>query len=173
MKKLLAFTLIFSFFILSMADVFAQPQQRMTRARRTFDRSQNRILGVLKANQEELSITDEQIEQIQNLTFAFKEKTIKMNGEQSLSRLELQKLMQNSENLEYDKIEAILSRTSASRNQMFIEGLKLREEISNILTPEQREALKAKTRNVLRSRSRNSRGRLQQRSFRLRNRIRR
>ena len=173
MKKFLTLTLIFSFLALSMAVVFAQPPQRMPKARRTFDRSQSRILGVLKANQKDLDITDEQIEQVQNLVFSFKEKTIKMNSEQTLSRLELQKLMQNRENLDYDKIEAILSRTSAARNEMFIERLKLREEIDNVLTPDQREALKAKSREGMRSRGRSFRSRLQQWGPRSRNRIRR
>jgi len=173
MKKFLTLTLIFSFLALSMAVVFAKPPQRMPKARRTFDRSQSRILGVLKANQKDLDITDEQIEQVQNLVFSFKEKTIKMNSEQTLSRLELQKLMQNRENLDYDKIEAILSRTSAARNEMFIERLKLREEIDNVLTPDQREALKAKSREGMRSRGRFFRSRSQQWGPRSRNRIRR
>ena len=173
MKKILTLTLICSFFALSMAVVFAQPQQRMTRAKRTFDRSQNRTLGFLMANQEELGITDEQIEQVQNLVFSFKEKTIKMNGDQSLGRLELQKLMQDRENLDYGKIEAILSKTSAARNEMFIEGLRLREEINNVLTPEQRKALKAKAKKGMRSRASNLRNRIPQRNPRSKNRIRR
>lgn len=173
MKKGLTLMVIFSFLVLSVASSFAQPQQKMTRAKRTFDRSQNRILAVLKANQDELNIADEQIEQVQNLVFSFKEKTIKRTSENSLIRLELQKLMQDRENLDYDKIKAILSKTSAARNEMFIEGLKLREEINNVLTQEQREALKAKTRDGMRSRSRNLRDRMQQRNPRLRNSIRR
>ena len=172
MKKGLTLMVIFSFLVLSVASSFAQPQQKMTRAKRTFDRSQNRILAVLKANQDELNIADEQIEQVQNLVFSFKEKTIKRTSENSLIRLELQKLMQDRENLDYDKIKAILSKSSAARNEMFIEGLKLREEINNVLTQEQREALKAKTRDGMRSRSRNLRDRQPQRIPRLRNRIR-
>ena len=173
MKKILTATLIISFLALSMAVVFAQPQQRMPRAKRTFDRSQNRVLAVLKANQEELNITDEQIEQIKNLTFSFKGKSLKMRNESSLNQLELQKMMQDRENLDYDKIKAILSKTSDARNEMFIEGLKQREEINNVLTPEQREALKDKGRIGMRNRSRSVRDRLQQRIPGLRNRIRR
>jgi Spy/CpxP family protein refolding chaperone len=172
MKKLLTLTLIASFLALSMAVVFAQPQ-RMARAKRTFDRSQNRILAVLKANQEELSITDEQIAQVEDLVFASKEKAIRMNAEQSKTRLELQKLMQDRDNLDYGKIQAILSRTSAVRNEMFIDGLKLREEISNVLTPEQREALKSKVKTGVRSRTRDLRNRMQRRIPRPGNRIRR
>jgi len=171
MKKLLTATLIISFLALSVATGFAQPQQRVPRAKRMFDRSQNRILGVLKANQKDLGITDEQIEQIQNLVFSFEERKIKMKGDQSLSRLELQKLMQERENLDYGKIEAILSKTSAVRNEMFVKGLKLREQINNVLTPEQQEALKEKGRMGMRSRPRDLRDRMQQRMPRLRNRI--
>jgi len=173
MKKGLTLMVVFSFLVLSVASSFAQPQQRMPRAKRTFDRSQNRILAVLKANQEELNITDEQIEQVQNLVFSFKKKTIKRTSENSLSRLELQKLMQDRENLDYGKIKAVLSKTSAARTEMFIEGLKLREEISNVLTPEQREALKTKEREGIRSRARNLQDRMQQRFPRLKSRIRR
>jgi Spy/CpxP family protein refolding chaperone len=173
MKKGLTLIVIFSFFVLSVASSFAQPQQRMARGKRTFDRSHSRILAVLKANQEELDITDEQIGQIQDLVFSFKEKTIKTANENSLSRLELQKLMKDKENLDYAKIKAILNQTSAARTDMFIEGLKLREEISNVLTPEQQEALKAKAKKGIRSRPRKLRDLAYQRSPRLRNRIRR
>ncbi len=173
MKKILTSTLIFFFLTLSVAVVYAQPPQRMTRARRIFDRPQNRILAVMKANQEELNITDEQIEQVQNLVFSFQERSLKMQNDTSLSRLELQKLMLDRENLDYDKIKAILSKSSAVRNEMFIEGLKLREEINNVLTPEQREALKDKTRDGMRSRVRDLRDRMRQRFHRLGNRIRR
>ena len=173
MKKILTGTFVFSFFTLSAAAVFAQPDQRMTRARRMLDRPSNRILVVLKANQEELGITDEQIDQVQTLVFSFREKSVKMQNESRLSRLELQKLMQDRENLDYGKIKALLAKTSASRNGMFIEGLKLREAIDNVLTEEQREALKDISGRGLRSRVRDLRERMPQRFPRLRNRIRR
>jgi Spy/CpxP family protein refolding chaperone len=173
MKKFLTLTLIFTFLTLSVAVVFAQPPQRMPRGDRMFERPQNRILAVMKANQEELNITEEQLEQVQNLVFSFQERSLKMRNEDSLSRLELQKVMQDRENLDYDKIKAILSKSSAVRNEMFVERLKLREEINNVLTPEQREALKAKTREGIRNRARDLRDRMQQRIPRPRNRIRR
>lgn len=173
MKKIWTLTSIISFLILSVAVVFAQPPQRMPRARRMFDRPQNRILGVLKANQEDLEITGEQIEEIQNLVYSFKEKMIKRTSENSMNRLELQKLMQDKENRDYDKIKALLAKTSEIRNEMFVEGLKLREKIHNVLTPEQQEALKAIAKEGIRSRVPNPRDRLQQRFPGLRNRIRR
>ncbi len=173
MKKFLALALIFSFLTLSAAVVFAQPQQRMARERRTFDRSHGRILGILKANKEELGITDEQVEQARSLVFSFQEKSLEMRHESDINRLELQKLLQDRESLDYTKIKAVLSETSAIRNELYIDRLKLREEISNVLTPEQREALKDLVKKGMRNRSRNLRERIQQRLPRLRNRIRR
>ncbi len=187
MKKGLTLMVIFSFLVLSVASSFAQAQQRMPRAKRTFERPQNRmmsanrgfdrphtrILAVLKANQEELNITDEQIEQVQNLVFSFQEQSLKKRNEMGLNRLELQKLMQDRENLDYDKIKAILSETSAARNEMFIERLKLKEKINNVLTPEQRDVIKDKARKGMRNRARDLRDRMQRRFPRIKNRIRR
>jgi Spy/CpxP family protein refolding chaperone len=145
MKKGMTMAVIFSVLILFAASSLAQPQQRLMRAKRTFDRSPNPILAVLKANQEELSITDEQIKQIQNLIFSHQEKAIQMKNENALQRLELQKLLQDRENLDYEKIKSVLSQSSAVRQEMFIQRLEQREEINKILTPEQQEALKALT----------------------------
>jgi len=172
MKKGLTLAVIFSVLVLFVASSFAQPQRQMMRGKRTFDRSHNRILAVIKANQEELKITDDQIEKIKNLGFSFQEKAIKMKNENNLLRLELQKLMQDRDNLDYDKIKAVLSKSSAFRQEMFIERLKLKDEINNILTPEQREALKAKAKDRLRGEMRPMRDRMQ-RFPRQRGRIRR
>jgi Spy/CpxP family protein refolding chaperone len=84
-----------------------------------------------------------------------------MKNENNLLHLELRKLMQDRENLDYDKIRAVLSKSSAAREEMFIERLKLKDEISNILTPEQREALKAKAKDRLRGKMRLMRDRMQ------------
>lgn len=148
---------IFSVLVLFVAIDFAQPQRGMMRARRTFDRSPHRILSVLRANQEELNITDEQIEQIQNLVFSQQEMAIQMKKDSALQRLELQKLMQDKENLDYEKIKAVLSKASAVRQEMFIQRLKQREEITRILTPEQNEALKALIQDRMRERIRSIR----------------
>jgi Spy/CpxP family protein refolding chaperone len=154
MKKGMTMAVIFSVLILFVAGSLAQPQQRLMRAKRTLDRSSNPILAVLKANQEELSITDEQIKQIQNLIFSHQEKAIQMKNENALQRLELQKLLQDRENLDYEKIKSVLSQLSAVRQEMFIQRLKQREEINKILTPEQQEALKALTMERMRERIR-------------------
>lgn len=172
MKKGLTLAVIFSVLVLFVASSFAQPQRQMMRGKRTFDKSHNRILAVLKANQQELKITDEQFKQIQNLVFSHQEKAIKMKNEGDLHRLELQKLIQDRENLDYEKIKDVLSKSSAARQEMFIERLKLKDKISNILTPEQREALKVMAKDRFRGQMRPMRDRMQ-RFPRQRGRIRR
>jgi len=144
MKKAITLSVIFSVLILFTASSFAEPQQRvMRRGEGITTRSPARILAVLKAKQKELKITDSQIEKIKNLAFSFEEKMIKMRSDSSLQRLELRKLFQDRENLDYDKIKAALSKVSSGRHDMVIERMKLREEIGKTLTPEQREALKS------------------------------
>jgi Spy/CpxP family protein refolding chaperone len=173
MKKFLAISIICFFMILSSVASFAHPLQRSAGMRRMFDRPRTRIFNVLKANQEVLEITDQQMQKIQDLVYSLREKSIKVMSENGLNRLELQKLMQDEENMDYAKIEAILARTSASRHDIFIEGLKLREEIKNILTPEQQEALKQIAEDSIRSRLRDVRDRRLQRLPHSRTRIRR
>jgi len=142
MKKALKFSIIFSVIILFTASIFAEPRIRM-RDRDTFDMSHTRILRILQVNQKELKITDNQLEKIKNMVFSFEEKMIKMKNESNLQRLELRKLMQDRKNIDYEKIKGALSKASSYRTNMFIERLKLRNEILNVLTPEQQEAMDA------------------------------
>ncbi|UCC38964.1 MAG: Spy/CpxP family protein refolding chaperone [Candidatus Aminicenantes bacterium] len=154
MKKIITLSVIFSFLILFAASSFAQPQHRMMRRGKNFaNRAPARILSVLKAKKKELKITDSQIEKIKSLTFSFEEKMIKMRSNCSLQRLEIKKLFQDRENLDYDKIKAALSKASSGRHDMVIERLKLREEIGKILTPEQREAIKSMQKDRLKQRA--------------------
>ena len=142
MKKSIAIFIVFSVVILFAAEVFAQPQRGMMRGKRFAQRSPARILRLLKAHQKELNITDDQLEKIKGLVFSLEEKMIQMKSKASLQRLELRKLIQDKEDLDYEKIKAVLSKASEFRQEMFIDKLKLRKEIENILTPEQSEALK-------------------------------
>lgn len=141
MKKALRLSIILSAVIVFSASSFAQPLRGMKRGRGLAMHSHAKILWVLKAKQKELNITDSQIEKIQNLVFSFEEKMIQMRSQNDTERLNLRKLMQDREKLDYEKIKAVLSKVSSSRQDMFIQRLKLREEIQNVLTPEQREAM--------------------------------
>lgn len=171
MKKALKLSIVCSVMILFAASVFAQPQRMMMRGKGLMKRSPARILFILKAKQKELKITDSQLEKIKNLVFSLEEKMIEMRSSSSLQGLELRKLLQDKENLDYEKIKAALSEASKIRQDIFIERLKLRDEIQNILTPEQREALKAMRKERLRDRGLFQRGKRFQQFPRFRNRI--
>lgn len=172
MKKSITFLLVFSVMILFVAGAFAQTQGKTMRGERMIHRSPARILRVLKANQKELNITDSQLEEIKNLVFSFEEKMIQMKNDGSLQRLEMRKLFQDREKQDFEKIKAALSKASNIRNDMFIERLKLRDEIGNILTPEQRDAMKAMQKDRLKERRPFQRGDRFQRFPRLKKRIR-
>ncbi len=176
MKKAVTFSVIFSVLILFTASSFAQPQQMKMRGKGMMKRSPAGILSVLKAKQKELKITDSQLEKIKNLAFSFEEKMINIRSNNSLQQLELRKLLQDRENLNYENIKAALSKASSGRQDMFIERLKLREEIDKILTAEQREAIKSMQKDRMkgrRGRGSFQRGNRLQRFRRLRNRIKR
>ena len=100
------------------------------------------ILMILKAKQKELNITDAQIDKIKALMDSSAEKMVEMQNANNLIRLELKKLLQDRENLDYAKIKATLSKSADNRHDMFIHKLKVREEIGNVLTPEQQDVLK-------------------------------
>jgi len=148
MKKYLKPFIVFSVVSLLTLGSFAQPGQMMKRGRgfgnmsHAAERSPVRIILVLKAKKEELKITDEQLKKVEDLAFSFEEKMIQARNAASLQQLELRKLMQDRGNLDYDKIREELSKASESRSDMFIDRLKLRDEIQGILTPEQQEKLK-------------------------------
>ena len=141
MKKGMKLFIVTSTLIVFASSSLAQPTRFMRSDGEFWGRSPARVLWLLKAKKDELKITDSQIEKIQNLVFSLEEKMIQMRSQISLERLNLRKLMQKEENLDYEKIKAVLSTMSSSKDEMFIERLKLREEIQNILTPEQREAV--------------------------------
>ena len=141
MKRTKIFTLITAALFMISAVSFAQPQRRMPRGKRMDSRAPRGILFVLKAQQKELNITDSQLEKIEELSLAFKEKTVKIENENRLQRLELEKLIRDQKK-DYTKIKQVLSSISDARNSMTLERMKHQDEIQNVLTPEQREALK-------------------------------
>jgi Spy/CpxP family protein refolding chaperone len=143
MKKTLTVFAIFAIVGLFAVDSFAQSFQGRRGSRDRMHQSPSRILRMLKANQEELMITDDQLKAIEDLTYSFEEKRIEARSEANKNQLELRKLMQDRGNLDYAKLKEALSKASEHRHDMVIDGLKLRDEIDKVLTPEQKEALKS------------------------------
>jgi Spy/CpxP family protein refolding chaperone len=143
MKKSLTVFSIFAIVFLFSVDSFAQYFQGRRMGRAHMNRSPSRILRVLKANQEELRITDDQLKAIEDLAYSFEEKMIDARSLASKQRLELQKLMQDRGDLDYAELKEALSKASEHKHNMLIEGVKMRDEIDKVLTPEQKEALKS------------------------------
>ncbi len=171
MKKGLKFLVVVSVAVLFAGSSFAQPFQGMRRGhqgQRMTRRAPGGILMVLKDRQKELNITDDQLDKIKALMDSSAEKMVEMQNANNLNQLELRKLLQDKENLDYAKIKATLSKSASNRNEMFILKLKTRDEISNILTPDQREALKEMGKDRMRDRRMFPRGERFQRFRRFR-----
>ena len=134
-------TAVFVIMAVSMA-LAAQPfmGERMG-GHRMMKPSPTKIYMMLKAKQKVFNITDKQLEQIKTKVFALEEKIIPIESKNRLHRLELKKLLMN-EKKDYGKISALLSKISNNHHSIFIEGLKTKDAIDSILTPQQRDAIK-------------------------------
>jgi len=166
MRKSLMFSLIVSVAVIFTASSLAQPFQgvrRGHRGQRMMRRAPGGILMVLKAKQKELNITDDQLDKIKALMDSSAEKIVEMQNANNLVQLELKKLLQDKENLDYAKIKSTLSKASNNKHDMFIQRLKVRDEIGNLLTPEQRDALKEMGKDRMRGRRFSPRGERSQR----------
>lgn len=141
MKKTLSVFAICAIIILFTVDGFSQPFQGRRGIRDRMMQSPSRVLRVLKANQKDLKVTEDQLKAIEDLTYSFEEKKIEARSEASKQRLKLRKLMKDRGNLDYTKLKEALSKAAEHRHEMLIDGLKLKDEIGKILTPEQKEAL--------------------------------
>ena len=113
--------------------------------------SPTKIYMMLKAKQKDFNITDNQLEQIKTKVFALEEKIIPIESKIKLQRLELKKLLKN-EKKDYEKISALLSKMSGNRQTIFIEGMKTKDAIDSILTPEQHDAIKEAMQNRFKDR---------------------
>lgn len=104
---------------------------------------QGRLLAILYSRQDELKITDNQLEKIKSLTLKMEEDMIQSKNDMNTQQFELKKLMMERGNRDYEKIKSLMRKTSDLRQEMFIQRMKNRDEILNVLTEEQQEALKA------------------------------
>lgn len=145
------FTAVLVIMVFSMA-LAAQPfMGKRMGGHRMMKPSPTKIYMMLKAKQKNFNITDNQLEQIKNKVFALEEKIIPMESKNKLHRLELKKLMMD-ERKDYEKISALLSKISDNRQAIFIEGMKTKDAIDSILTPEQRDAIKEARQNRFKNR---------------------
>lgn len=160
-------TAVFVIMVFSMA-LAAQPfmGERMG-GHRMMKPSPTKIYMMLKAKQKDFNITDNQLEQIKTKVFALEEKIIPIESKNRLHHLELKKLMMN-EKKDYEKIRAVLSKISDNHHAIFIEGMKTKDAIDTILTPEQHDAIKEAMQNRFKDRvfpPKNRRGMMQRGFF--------
>ena len=124
--------------------------QRDFRGQRdVMDQRQGRLFAILYARQDELKITDEQLEKIKSLTLKMEEDMIQLKNDINTQQFALKKLMMERGNRDYEKTKSLMSKTSEMRQEMFIQRMKNRDEILNVLTEEQQAALKTGYRNFV------------------------
>jgi len=121
---------------------------------------------MLEARQEELNISDEQLAKIQELKLKQEENWVKQQNARNTQRLEQKKLMLDRENLDYGQFKALMIKNSDIRAEQRIEGMRQRDEIQNVLTPEQKEALRGLGRDRMGQRRGSMRSRVPSRDFR-------
>ncbi|MBN1271974.1 MAG: Spy/CpxP family protein refolding chaperone [Candidatus Aminicenantes bacterium] len=124
-----------------MAEGFAQPFRGRIDRRPMSNRDVGGFLWILRQNQEELNITDEQMNKIKGLMDEFEKSMLKMRQTNQTLQLELRQLIRE-ENRDYALLRKTMEKISSGRHDMVIAGMKLRDEMINILTPEQKEKLK-------------------------------
>jgi len=105
-------------------------------------------LAFLRSHQDEIGISDEQIDRVKELTFELEELRINQKHKTAENRLELKKLM-SREKRDYTRIEILMNETAKRRNQALVEGMKIREQIKEVFTPEQMEDLRRAARREL------------------------
>jgi len=162
MKKLTTIAALFTGILLFTASATAAPQMNRLRNRPALRPDTGRFLAVIKASQEELNITDEQLNRIEELTFEMEDVTLKARNDLATIHLQLRRQLRNKENRDYEKIKSLINRSSDLRADMLINRMKLKDDINNILTSGQLEALKDMfKKNLLRQRLLNRRKELQ------------
>jgi len=70
------------------------------------------------------------------------DKALKLKSDIASTQLELKRTIRDRENRDYEKIKSLFVKSAELRADMVINRMTLRDDIRNILTPEQRAALK-------------------------------
>lgn len=150
MKKVWTCSAVFSVVFLLVSSSFAQPPRFKDRRDLSVRPPLTRVAAVLESRQKELGISETQIEEIKDIFFSFRKKMIQLRKEKATERLELMKLLRERDQRDYEKIREDLSGVSDIREEIVVERLKMREEMKNVLSEEQR----VKLRNMIKQRVR-------------------
>jgi len=135
------FLSIFVLLIFLSVGVFSQGFQRGNQKPMQMKRGHHfmsplRLYNMLKMQKDQFNITDDQLNKLKSLSFYFEEKKTKLTNENRTLRLKLKEELANTK-INYQNVRNIMDKMSKNRTELFIEGLKAKEEINKILTPEQ------------------------------------
>ena len=147
MRKTALILLIFAGVLAVSAVVVSQSPLKGHQAREFTRPEHGRFLMVLNARKEELKITDEQLVQIKDLQMKLEEKRVEHQNNANTGRMELKKWHMDTEKRDYNDLRTLLNKSAQARTDMLISQMQLRDQINNVLTEEQREALSAINRN--------------------------
>jgi len=142
MKKLSTIIILLACVSLITVSVSASPQLDRSRRRASIRPDTGRILNVLKAKQDELEITDEQLNKIEELTIKMEDKTVEIKNDLAKIQLELRRELRDREERDYDQLKSLITQSANLRADMIINRMKLKDEINHVLTEEQITALK-------------------------------
>ncbi len=141
MKKAKSMLLAVAGIFLFTQMVAAQPGPARRRGRGFTRPRSGQLLMVLRAQQERLGLTEEQLAEIKELALQMEEKNVALRNELNIQQLELKKAMQDPENRDYSQIQAVLTKMAQLRTDMTVARMKHQDAVRNVLTPEQNEAL--------------------------------
>lgn len=104
------------------------------------DGTGTRMLRIMETRAASLGITEQQMKEIRSLCSANAEKNVALTNKNNLLRVELNQLML-ADTPDYTKIRALMSQMGENRIERRLNGMKHREKVMNILTPEQRKLI--------------------------------
>ena len=118
------------------------------------------LLTILKAKQQELDVTDEQLARIEELQGKLEKLAVEHRNAQNTRRLELKQSLRDQENRDFDSLKTMLLETAQARVDFRITQLQMKDQISDVLTAEQKDALKQMERHRIEQRRDSIRGRM-------------
>jgi Spy/CpxP family protein refolding chaperone len=120
----------------------AQPRMGRRQTRQFTRPRSGGLLMVLKARQQELNVTDEQLARIKDVQEKLEKQSVEHRNAMNTQRLELRQGIRDKENIDFDELKAQLSKNAQARIDFQITRMKARAAIADILTDEQKAALK-------------------------------
>jgi Spy/CpxP family protein refolding chaperone len=141
-NRLFVRTILISALLVFTVSLTAQPRMGRRQGRQFTRPRSGGLLMVLKAKQQELNVTDDQLARITDLQEKLEKQSVEHRNAMNTQRLELRQGMRDKENIDFEELKAQLSKNAQARIDFQITKMKLQAEIANVLTDEQKAALK-------------------------------